>query len=232
MLVKLINGASLARYGNTEFDITFLNLNPDNPYQKYNHKLSEKLKEIIGSLSDEKFIVCIPPFNLKNTNPKFDRHLKFWPWYCLQRWELLNKYFTNKIYGNSLFSRDDVFFHLSAEETKRIWNKRKVVFVYSKQGRFLYDERLFSNILEKSEVFIPPTNAFSEYSRILQECSSFSKEYLFFISAGPTATALAYDLMKMGYQALDMGHFPNCYQQYLGAAPVPESQPMEKQQTV
>lgn len=114
----------------------FLNLNPDDPYQKYNHKLSEKLKEIIGAPCDEKFIVCIPPFNPKNANPKFDRHLKFWPWYWLQRWELLNKYFTNKIYGNSLFSRDDVFFYLSAEEIKRIWNKRKVVLFIPNKGVF------------------------------------------------------------------------------------------------
>ena len=229
MLSKIINGASLARFGDAEFDTAFLNLNPDDPYQKFDDELSEKLKEVISYPSDEKLMVCIPPLNPKNNNPKFRGHLKFWPWYWLQRWENLNKYFTNEVYGNSLFSRDAVFHELPLQQLKEIWNQRKVVFVYSKQGRFVYDERLFSNIREKREVFIPATHAFSEYSRILEECSTFSKEYLFFLSGGPTATVLAFDLMKMGYQALDMGHFPNCYQQYLGEAAAPETQPMKKE---
>ena len=35
------------------------------------------------------------------------------------------------------------------------------------------------------------------------------------IALGPTATVLAYDLAKEGYQALDMGHFDIEYEWYL-----------------
>lgn len=45
---------------------------------------------------------------------------------------------------------------------------------------------------------------------------------------GPTATVLAVELSDNGYQALDMGHFPNCYLEFLGEAKRPEVYPMTK----
>jgi hypothetical protein len=35
---------------------------------------------------------------------------------------------------------------------------------------------------------------------------------LILIALGPTATVLAYDLAKKGYQAIDIGHLPSCYE--------------------
>ena len=43
----------------------------------------------------------------------------------------------------------------------------------------------------------------------------FSINSLIIIALGPTATVLAYDLAKEGYQALDMGHFDIEYEWYL-----------------
>ena len=60
---------------------------------------------------------------------------------------------------------------------------------------------------------------------ILDECLKESPDKLFLLSAGPTATILAYDLAQRGYQALDIGHLPNCYDQYLGTIVAPEVLP-------
>jgi hypothetical protein len=97
--------------------------------------------------------------------------------------------------------------------------------VVPKNGRFVFDERLFGNIGGRSEVNVPPNNAFAEYDRILAECLAKPKDSLFFISAGMTATVLAADLADAGRQALDMGHFPNCYLEHIGEAPPPEKTP-------
>jgi len=73
---------------------------------------------------------------------------------------------------------------------------------------------------------VPPTNAYSDYSRIYSECLSYHTEHLFLIAAGPTATVLVADLSALGYQAIDIGHISNCYHQYLGEADAPESIPL------
>ena len=41
------------------------------------------------------------------------------------------------------------------------------------------------------------------------------EEVLFLIALGPTATVLAYDLTKYGYQAIDIGHFDIEYEWFL-----------------
>ena len=228
MLKKIKKGASLARYGDAEFDIA-MNKNKNDPYQKPNKLLSEKLFYILKRQSSNKLLIAIPPFNAEHNNIKnYYKNISFWQWYWLSRWRDISKFITKPLYANSFFSRDSVFYELSLNELKSIWDKRKVVFVVPTNGRFFYDKRLFDNIEEKAEINIPATSAFNEYDRILSECLRYSKDYMFFICAGPTATILASDLSDKGYQALDMGHFPNCYLEYLGELKKPEMYPLVK----
>ena len=51
-----------------------------------------------------------------------------------------------------------------------------------------------------------PRDAFDRYEEILNEAQKLEKTALFLIALGPTATVLAYDLFKSGYQAIDAGH--------------------------
>ena len=57
-------------------------------------------------------------------------------------------------------------------------------------------------------------------------CRFFEKNVLFMVAAGPTATVLSYDLWKDGYQALDVGHLPNSYDEFLGEIISPENIPL------
>lgn len=52
----------------------------------------------------------------------------------------------------------------------------------------------------------PEKNAFNFYKEILNQSSSLPSSKLIIIALGATATVLAYDLSKLGYQALDLGH--------------------------
>ncbi len=228
MLEQIKLGASIVRYGDAEFDIA-MQRNKNDLYQKPSDDLSNRLLEILKIKSNDKLIVCIPPFDAKHNNiQNYKQGLSFWKWYWKERWDIIGHLFINESYGNSFFSRDSIFYELSIDKINEIWNDKNVVFVYSPQGRFIFDERLFGNIKSISEIHIPSTNAFSKYDEILNECLQYSNDYLFFIAGGPTATILAYDLYKKGYQALDMGHFSNCYLQYLGEALAPERLPLTK----
>ena len=229
MLNKIKNGASIVRYGDGEFD-TMMQMNKHDTYQRFNENLANRLLEILKYPTDDKLLICIPPFDCEYNNILNFKNsgFNFWQWYWLARWDLLSKYFVNKKYGNSFFSRDAVFHYLSLEQLRTIWDGKDVVFVVPANGRFVYDDRLFNNIKSKHEVHVPATHAFDEYDRILSECLQYSADKLFFIAAGPTATVLAYDLAMRGYHALDMGHFTNCYLEYLGQGPRPERLPKER----
>ncbi|MBQ4070656.1 MAG: DUF1792 domain-containing protein [Alphaproteobacteria bacterium] len=228
MLERLLSGASMARFGDAEFDIA-MQRNKEDPYQKPSDELSKRLLEILKTPSNDKLLICIPPFDsLHNNIQNFKDGLSFWRWYWRERWDTLSPLFVNAEYGNSFFSRDSVFYELDLELIKKIWDNRDVVFVVPDNGRFEYDERIFGNIKSQAKITVPATNAFDEYDNILKQCLKYKKNTLFFIAAGPTATVLAKDLSSAGYQALDMGHFTNCYRQYLGEAKQPEAYPMKR----
>lgn len=217
---------SVARFGDAEFDIA-RRLNATDSYQTPSEELSKRLLSILKSGSHDNLLVCIPPYYCKFNNKKnFYKNISFWEWYWMENFQSLNQYFCKTGYGNSFISRNTVFYELPLDKIRKIWEGRKVVFVVGRGARFKYDERLFGNILEISIVEVPPTNAFSEYTRILNDCLTFEINHLFLIAAGPTATILVADLDALGYQAIDIGHISNCYHQYLGEADAPESIPL------
>lgn len=92
------------------------------------------------------------------------------------------------------------------DKIKTIWSKRKVCFVSSKLGRLDVSHYLFDNLSAFDFIDIPQENAFSTYDDILSKCLTKNIETLFLLSAGFTATLLAFDLATFGYQAIDIGH--------------------------
>jgi len=222
MLDKILAGGSISRFGDGEFNLI---LGRDIPFQKASATLASRLSEIL-SRNDSNLLVCIPSLKIKPPIPGFEKYVDWWKSYWIKNWNYLSPFLNNRTYGNAFFSREYVFPEIAVVDLKKIWDGRDVVFVVPKNGRFIYDNRLFENIKGKEEINVQPQNAFEEYDKILSECLKQSKDKLFFISAGPTATVLAADLSSYGYQALDMGHFPNCYAEYLGEADLPEFTPM------
>ncbi len=93
--------------------------------------------------ANDKLIIAIPPFNPISSTKNVYKNFNFWEYYWMRHWHKIGSKFTQKIYGNSFFSRVDVFHKVPLEKLKKIWNGRDVVFIVPKTGRFLYDERLF-----------------------------------------------------------------------------------------
>ena len=52
------------------------------------------------------------------------------------------------------------------------------------------------------------------YDNLLTNAKKIDKDRLVIIILGPTATVMAYDLAKLGYQALDFGHIAKDYDFY------------------
>ncbi|MCL2439731.1 MAG: GT-D fold domain-containing glycosyltransferase [Alphaproteobacteria bacterium] len=221
-------GISITRFGDGELSLA-MGGKRHGQFQTAQGDLGQRLVAILKRPYDRKLLVCIPAFYTDLNNTKNRRgSLSFWESYWLRKYKQIKPYFTLPEYGCTDLSRLDVFHALPLAEIISMWAGRDMVFVVPQNGRFEYDERLFGNIKSKAEVAVPPMNAYGEYNRILKDCLKHSKDKLFFIAAGATATVLAADLHDRGYQALDMGHFPNSFHQFLGERGKPESSPFVK----
>ena len=98
---------------------------------------------------------------------------------------------------------------------KSIWDKRDVVIIEGEQSRLGVGNNLFDNMKSIQRILCPTKNAFNKYNYILDEAKTLSKDKLILIALGPTATVLAYDLNKLGYQAIDVGHVDIEYEWFL-----------------
>lgn len=58
-------------------------------------------------------------------------------------------------------------------------------------------------------------NAFNVYDKIINAVLKYGGKRVILIALGPTATLLAYDLYKLGYQSVDVGHIDIEYEWFL-----------------
>ena len=212
--------ASISRIGDGEFECIVGN---SIPFQKRSRSLQLRLLEILGS-NPSNCLIGLQPYTAQN----FDQIATYRDFTyqdsCFAQIGriLLNHTVSDRTYANALISRTQAFQALGVDEIKRLWGGRDVVIVTGKGGAFSVDERLFDNVHSVSQIYGLSEHAYSRYDHLLAECLQFSQDNLFLISLGPTATVLAYDLSRQGYQALDIGHIPNCFHEYLGERASPE----------
>ena len=87
--------------------------------------------------------------------------------------------------------------------------------IEGEKTRFGIGNDLLNNTKSIKRILCPTRNAFKLYDKILNATLKFDKSYLILISLGPTATILAHDLTKHGYQAVDIGHADIQYELFL-----------------
>jgi hypothetical protein len=242
-LDRMIQGSSIARFGDGEIRLC---CGYHQPATRCNPVLRQKLLDILSMPDEERCLVGIPPYEehfidrswttawkslslffrknflLQKNLPQKIRRYGYYQWNWMQYWQFVRSKIADKTYADPMVSRTIIFQKFPLEKIKAVWNDRDVVFVVARNGKFVNDSRLFGNMKSVEYIDIEPVDAFNDYDRILREALQKKKGTLFFIAAGPMATVLAYDLFKAGYQALDMGHLPNCYREFLGEAPPPE----------
>ena len=221
---------SVCRFGDGELDmITSLSIGYDESrksnFQKFEPALAERLQEVlrIGYNLDLNVLVCIP-YVWKNS-----RALRPKPRFFVQRSfvnnhkKIRDEVTADKTYGDSYFSRFYMDFKNrdKADYIKRIqklWDARNVCIVEGDQSRLGVGNDLFNNAAKIERVLCPAVNAYGKYNEILEEVCKLSKDKLILLALGQTATILAFDLAKRGYQAVDIGHIDVEYEWFLMGA--------------
>ncbi|MGG0275875.1 SP_1767 family glycosyltransferase [Bacillus rhizoplanae] len=205
------NKCSVSRYGDGEFHL--LTQSKDLKFQKRSNELSGRLKEILVS-DDENLIVCIPKiFSESDLLTRTDESKKFWKDHVANYRLIWYKYLDfNKVYYNSTFTRNYIAIKDKAntgiyfDKVKEIWKDRDLLIIEGQFSRIGVGNNLFDNANSIKRILAPSENAFEKYDLILKEAKKHDKHKLVLIALGPTATILSYDLHKVGYQAIDIGH--------------------------
>ena len=220
---KLLEGYSISRYGDGEFSLIYKNRKDGINYQEDNIEMRKRLAEILKS-NLINHLVGIPEALIRIDN-LIQGEAYFWSKYYYTNKKDLNKYLSKtKVYYDSMISRfylpytDKSDCELIVEKLKQLFQDREVLIVEGENTRFGLGNELLSLAKKVNRILCPPKNAYRIYSKILERIKKEDKKQLILIALGPTATILAYDLAKEGYQAVDIGHMDIEYEWYLRKA--------------
>ncbi len=216
------NRKSLCRFGDGEFAI-MANVERQK-FQKCDAKLAERLKEVIASDNAQVLVAIADHYgNLENYTEQAKRDIRC---YMTREVRLQHQQFLDpdRTYHNAYISRPYALFADNRtqapakrfEALRQIWQNRDVIIVEGKESRLGVGNDLFSNVKSIRRIEGPAANSFDRYEEILQAAlSNGTEEVLYLIAMGATATVLAYDLAKAGFQALDVGHVDLEYEWFL-----------------
>ena len=216
----LTNEFSISRYGDGEFKL----IKGENLlFQKYDERLAKRLREIL--ISDiNNHIVCIP-YQIVETNWLNDRTKYFWDNYLsLNRYKIYKLLDFKKIYYDAFITRfymdykDKEKSKLILKKIFKLWDNKEIVIIEGEESRLGVNNDLFDNCKSIQRIICPKNDSYDKYDEILNESIKINKNKLILIALGPTATVLAYDLCKIGYRALDIGHVDIEYEWFLSNA--------------
>lgn len=210
--IKLIlkEKKSIARYGDGEFK-WMLGIK-QNSFQDDDEVLKQRLLQIIKDNENKNILIGIPQAINSFSNYTYDAKL-YWSIFLRKHIKVISKYLNfNKKYINTNITRPYIDYkNKSGSERrfnnlKRIWDNKEVIIIEGEKSKLGLGNDLFDNTKKVERIICPSRNAFSKYNEILEFVLKQDKEKLLFISLGPTATVLAYDLSLNGHQAIDIGH--------------------------
>ena len=213
----LKNKCSISRFGDGEFKLM---TGKDILFQNYNDKLEKRLKEVLTS-NESNMIICIPDI-FNKLKMYASEPAKYWKvhvakgrriWYSLLNInkEYYNAFISRCYYGFKDKSNSKYWF----DKIKLVWENREIVIIEGKKSRLGVGNDLFYRAKSIERILCPEKNAFAKYKCILSEAKKIDKSKLILIAVGPTATVLAFDLHRLGYQAMDIGHIDIEYEWYL-----------------
>lgn len=214
-------GKSICRFGDGEFNII---LGGRTRLQPENKELVKKMKAILKDNSSD-ILVGIP----EALDKQYDRYTNdasnFWEKYNDKNYDKIlalldcnKQYYSSQITWFYIDYKEKNKCHEYVEELKKIWKNKKLLIVEGTQTRMGMGNDLFDGAKSIERILCPAEDAYSRYNEILESCLKFSTDYLILIALGATATVLAYDLAKKGYQALDFGHVDLEYEWYIRKA--------------
>lgn len=220
---------SVSRYGDGELNLM---RERGNGFCRYNSSLAKRLQEILAESPPPSYlqqqhiqhITCIPRALVSQEN--LDLRTKvFWRAYFVNAYEIFARNLKpEKVYYDASFTR----FYLAykdksvckgyLEKIKRIWQDQDVLLIEGEYSRLGVNNDLFDGVRSLQRILCPAKDAYEKYDDIMDMAVRHGDKKLILIALGQTATVLSYDLAKLGYWAIDIGHVDIEYEWYLRGA--------------
>lgn len=215
-------GKSLARFGDGEFSAIAGRVR--HKFQtKVDEALKRRLSEVLHSQNENLLIGIADNYgSLKKYTSQAKREIR-----CYMTQQVRNEHLqlleSERVYYDAYVTRPYVMYadHDTDAPLKRflnlkkIWDNKDCIFVEGCKTAMGVGNDLFENAKCIERILAPAENAFEQYEAILHACLEQSRDKLFLLALGPTATVLAYDLCNAGYQAVDIGHLDLEYEWFL-----------------
>jgi glycosyltransferase family protein len=210
----LQNGKSVTRFGDGEFELL---LGRSIEFQNYDPLLAKRLSEIIRN-SDDNIIVCIPHYFWYSVN-NCNLHVKEYARKIVSRRRTLYEEFLldGKLYYATEFTqlymtyKQNIDLSQYFESLISIWKNQDITIIQGSGITKSFNYNIFESAKSVDFVFGPSKNAFSSYDQILDKAKKIERSRLILIILGPTATVLAFDLARLGFNVLDIGHTAKDY---------------------
>ena len=193
---------SFCRIGDGEFNII---IGHRNSFNDPDNKLAKRLIEICETGSTDNILVCQNNYKLSKEHPTYT-------WFVHHGTRYMQDVLNNVTFPKQKFA--DAYFLVRNQDNEgmnkifSLWNGKKVLFVCNKKSPIIEDKLgFFKDVIQKEFLFVPNKNAFASYDEILANIKKFDKSWKIYLEAGATASVLAWDLAKEGYNAYDMGDF-------------------------
>lgn len=209
---------SVSRYGDGEMKLVN---GKDISFQKASPFVRDKLIETLSS-DEEKHIVCVCDVfgeKINSANPEFWKEMLYRYRRIMYKHMIEGKVYyhagiTRPYIGNK--NKDEALSCIN--KIKKIWDGRNVLLIEGIYSRVGVGNDLLDNAESVKRILGPEKEAFSKYDEIIAAASEFSRDTLVLLALGPCATAMAYDLHKLGFQAVDIGHIDIEYEWTLAGA--------------
>ncbi len=211
---------SVSRYGDGEFNVI---MGGGNGFCHYDPSLAEKLRKILAE-EIPGHIVCLPYAGICQKNLNL-RTKVFWIAFFSKTFNSWKKYLKP---GRVYYNTDVTRFYFAYKDKrvcggylkklKQIWDQRDVLLIEGEYSRLGVNNDLFDNMRSIQRVIAPAKDAYTKYDEIMKWARKLGEEKLILIALGQTATALAYDLAREGFWAIDIGHLDVEYEWFLRKA--------------
>ena len=212
------NHKSISRFGDGEIGMIY---GGPITFQRVDNHLGKRLFEILNSNETNLLIGLYFPYQKKKIDTFANGSGIFWKnWLYNNKFKMLNmlkkrKYYSSDIsrFYSNIKDKSQVYKYIP--KLKKIWEGRDVLVIEGEKTRFGIGNDLLNNTKSIKRILCPTRNEYNLYDKILNAALKVDKNYLIIIALGPTATVLAHDLTKYGYQAVDLGHADIQYELYL-----------------